>query len=68
MWTDRGWFIIQLEVRIVFDPRLQYLQLLVLELFHFVFSFFFFLWITDTIVFAKLSKAALSIKPFVSIY
>ena len=42
MWTDRGWFILQLEVPIVFDPRLQDLQLLVLELFHFVFSFLFY--------------------------
>ena len=42
MRTDRGWFILQLEVRIVFDPRLQDLQLLVLDLFHFVFSFLFY--------------------------
>ena len=37
MWTDPGWFIYQLEVRICFDPRLHDLQLLVLERFHFVF-------------------------------
>ena len=37
----------------VFDPLLHDLQLLVLELFHFVFSS---LWTTDAIVFAKLNK------------
>ena len=37
LWTDPGWFIYQLEVRIVFDPQLHDLKLPVLEHFHFVF-------------------------------
>ena len=41
MWTDLGWFIYQLEVRICFDPLLHDLQLLVPERFHFVLQFFY---------------------------
>ena len=37
MWTDPEWFIHQLEVGFVFDPRLRDLKDLLLELFHFVF-------------------------------
>ena len=55
LWTDPEWFIYQVEVRIVLDPRLRDLQLLVLELFHLA------LWRTDAIV-SKINKPAGELK------